>query len=326
MTASTALGANNVVFTLNNKPGSCYSGSSKGGDAQHALVGTAYQQGLKYLVVDGFNNPVPRCQVVFTSPASPKAGVLFKAAVTDTETTDDTGIATSIVPTANTTAGLFYVSAGIVGQPSTVISTAFVLTNDPGPAVKLIQCFIAAPPKGLNYPDPTVVKGIHYASANGTFGPLIVQIADTYGNPIYTQNVPITFQGVNPAKAPGGTFAGPNTNPKNATLCTPKTNAVGSATSDPLTANANVGGPFNVTASAPNLKSTTFKLQIVGQVTVPNVLGMTVAQATAALLAQKLNVSVGPAGATGYVLLQLPLAGAQVDVGTTINLVAAAGN
>ena len=79
-----------------------------GGDGQSATVGTAYGTLLRATVTDEFGNPVKNVQVTFTAPAS-GAGVTFAGSTT--VTTDEQGIATAPVATANQTAGLFQVTA-----------------------------------------------------------------------------------------------------------------------------------------------------------------------------------------------------------------------
>jgi len=115
-------------FVLINTPGPPSVISPVAGAPQTAPVGTMFPVQLVALVKDAFGNPVPKAQVLFTSP-SPTVGGTFPAGVTDTSRTDTNGVATASPFTAGTIADEYAVSATVTGIP---LPASFILTNTPG--------------------------------------------------------------------------------------------------------------------------------------------------------------------------------------------------
>src|ERR1019366_1123510 len=83
--------------------------------------------------------------------------------------------------------------------------------------------------------------------------PLVATVVDSGGNPVPVAGVSVTFTA--PATGASGTFASNSTATEIDT-----TNASGVATSSAFTANATVGGPYNVTATSTGLTSANFSL------------------------------------------------------------------
>ena len=96
------------------------------GSPQSATVGTAFGSALQARVTDASANPVSGVTVTFTAPGS-GASATFGGSSSATAVTNASGIATSPIPTANSTAGSYSVSASVSGlTPAT-----FALTNTP---------------------------------------------------------------------------------------------------------------------------------------------------------------------------------------------------
>src|SRR6185295_5940182 len=112
--------------------------SANAGTPQNTTVGTAFGAALQALVLDGSSNPANGVAVTFTAPAS-GASALFGAVTTVTVNTNASGIASTVIPTANNTAGSYSVTASIAGSSAT-----FNLTNNAGPA-QLVTAFAGTP-------------------------------------------------------------------------------------------------------------------------------------------------------------------------------------
>jgi hypothetical protein len=162
VTASSGTGF--VNFALTNTAGSVTSVTVSSGSPQSATVNTAFANPLVALAKDTYGNVVPGATVTFTAPGSGASGT-FGGGVT-TATTNASGLATSAVFTANTTAGGPY----NVGAASGTGSLNFALTNTPGPVSKLVFT--------------TVPSGNQAASATATIGAYQVQEQDSFGNPV----------------------------------------------------------------------------------------------------------------------------------------------
>lgn len=322
-----ATGAPNVLFKLTNTAGPPFKIAVTGGDKQSKQILTAFNV-LTAAVTDQFGNPVPNYPVLFSAPATPAApappvpsATFGKAgATTATVTTDQNGVATSPGVTANGKAGSYFILATVVQLPlqPQVPPAIFSMTNVAGPPARLYRI---VPTK-----DPTYVGGVFFATVNTTFSPLTVEVTDAGDNPL--SGLEVRFRSSVAPADPGGDFKGPNSNL--GLFCKLKTGANGRATADPLTANRIVGAwSVGVTVTGTTL-SNRFKMQNVGTVAVPNVVGMTQAAATAAITGAKLNVGKvtmqsSKTVAKGNVISQNPAAGSNVNVGSTVDLTVSTG-
>src|ERR1035437_4574413 len=178
------------------------------GTPQSAKVGTAFAAPLVATVTTG-GSPTSGVTVTFTAPAT-GAGGTFAGGV-NTATTNGSGVATSVVFTANGTAGAYTVTASATG---TSTPASFSLTNTAGAAASI-----------------AATSGTPQSATVGTaFAlPLVATVLDSGSNPV--SGVVVTFTA--PATGASGTFAGG--------VNTATTNASGVATSAVFTANGNLG-------------------------------------------------------------------------------------
>ena len=207
-------------FSLTNLAGTAFSIVATSGTPQSATVGTAFGAALVATVTDSYNNPVSGVTVTFTAPGSGASGTFANATVTDQETTDSNGVATSTTFTANNTAGAYSVTASVVGVET---PASFSLTN-----LADIPVYIVA------------TSGTPQSATVGTaFGdPLVATVTDSDNNPV--SGVTVTFTA--PGSGASGTFA-------NATVTDQETtDSNGVATSSTFTAN-DTAGTYSVTAS-----------------------------------------------------------------------------
>ena len=202
------------------------------GTPQSAKVGTAFAAPLVATVTTG-GSPTSGVTVTFTAPAT-GAGGTFAGGV-NTATTNGSGVATSVVFTANGTAGAYTVTASATG---TSTPASFSLTNTAGAAAAV---------------SATSGSGQSAVISTAFTNPLVATVVDSGGNPVPVAGVSVTFTA--PATGASGTFASNSTATEIDT-----TNASGVATSSAFTANATVGGPYNVTATSTGLTSANFSL------------------------------------------------------------------
>ncbi len=204
-------------FSLTNSPGPAGSITVVSGTPQSATISTAFAAPLVAVVKDAGGNPVSGVTVTFAAPGTGASGTF--AGGVNTATTNSSGIATSAVFTANSTAGSYSVSASASGVST---PATFSLTNNVGPASSI-----------------AVVSGTPQSARISTAfaAPLVAVVKDSGGNPV--SGVTVTFGA--PGTGASGTFAGG--------VNTATTNASGIATSATFTANTTIGGPYNVTAS-----------------------------------------------------------------------------
>lgn len=192
--------------------------SPRNGSLQNAVVGAAFAQPLVAVATRG-GVPTTGVAVTFTAPSSGASGTFANGMVTETDTTDSTGLATSSKFTANATTGTFTVSATASGASA---PANFSLTNNP----------IA--PAGI-----FATAGIIQRAQTGAgFGKMVATVMDGNGHPM--SGVSVTFSA--PSSPASGTFGSGN----NTENVTSDTN--GLATSSDFTANA-TAGQYNVTAS-----------------------------------------------------------------------------
>jgi hypothetical protein len=201
--------------------------TATGGTPQSTRVGTAFALPLQATVKDSSSTPVAGATVTFTVPGSGASATFAGGA--NTAVTNASGVAASVILTANATVGGPYNVAATVAGVATPAN--FALTNTVGPPAQI------AITSGT--PQTTTVTTAFAL-------PLAVTVKDANGN--VTPGVTVTFAA--PGSGASGTFAnGVNT---------AVTNASGVATSGTFTANATSGGPYNVTASLPSTGSPEF--------------------------------------------------------------------
>jgi hypothetical protein len=188
------------------------------GTPQSTLIGTAFGAPLVVQVLSKAGLPIHNAAVTFTPPSSGASATTTNATVL----TDSHGMANSGVVTANNTAGTYQVLASVNGAAEPAV---FNLTNTAGTASGL-AC-TSGTPQSTQFSTPFT-------------SPLGAQVVDSGGNPISDAGVVVTF--TPPATGASATFAGG--------VNTATTNATGLATSVQVSANAIVGGPYNVVASA----------------------------------------------------------------------------
>jgi hypothetical protein len=186
------------------------------GTPQTATVAKPFGQALEATVTDSGGNPVSGVLVTFNAPASGASGTF--ACSGNSAVTNASGLATSQVFTANTTAGKYTVTAtanALTSNPS------FALTNKPGPPASI-----------------TATSGTpQSATVNTAFATkLAATVTDIYGNAV--SGATVTFNA--PGSGASGTFAGG--------VNTAATNAQGIAKSGVFTANT-TAGVYTVTAT-----------------------------------------------------------------------------
>jgi hypothetical protein len=207
--------------------------SATSGTPQNAGVGTAFGAPLVATVTSG-GSPASGVSVTFTAPANGASGTFTtSSAATETDTTNASGVATSSVFTANTTAGAYTVTASATGASN---PANFSLTNTAGAAATINAT--------SGTPQSTTVSTAFAA-------PLVATVLDSDSNPV--SGVAVTFTA--PASGASGLFTSNST-----TTETDTTNASGVATSSAFTANAIVGGPYNVIATSGALTPVNFVL------------------------------------------------------------------
>ena len=188
------------------------------GTPQSATVGAAFAAPLVATVTSG-GSPASGVTVTFTAPTTGATGSF--AGGVNTATTNSSGVATSAVFTAGTTAGAYAVTASVSGAST---PASFSLTNNAGPAATI------TPTSGTS-------QG---AALGGAFAvPLVATVVDSDSNPV--SGVTVTFTA--PASGASGTFASNGTATE-----TDTTSASGVATSSAFTANSTVGS-YVVTAA-----------------------------------------------------------------------------
>ena len=202
------------------------------GGGQSTKIITRFTLPLVATVTNG-GVPVSGVSVTFTAPASGASG-LFQTtppSTIDTEMTNSSGVATSQVFGANSTAG----SYNVVASSGALTPVNFAETNTAGTPATLTA----------------TSGGGQSAQISTAFTlPLVATVTDGHGNTV--SGVSVTFTA--PASGASGLFA---TTPP-ATTDTEVTGSNGQATSHIFTANSTAGGPYNVVASSSGLTSVNF--------------------------------------------------------------------
>jgi hypothetical protein len=201
------------------------------GNRQTGPIDTQFTQKIAVNVFDTQGNPVPEVPVVFSAPASgPSIYLPVTTSVTLDQNSGSPGFADLVpVGVANSIPGSYLVTA-TAGNAS----VQFNFTNT-SPAATPGYLFAAGGTSKM-------------AAINMQFAtPLAVQPYDALNGHCISQ-VPITFSA--PASGPGATFSA-------ATSISDPVNCTAQVTA---TSNGIAGGPYTVTATAPNGVSTTFTL------------------------------------------------------------------
>lgn len=120
-------GAGLASFTLRNTVGDPASIAASAGTPQRTTVETAFSSVLQARVMDAGGNPVGGVSVTFSAPTSGPSGSFPDGSSTYTATSNNSGIATAPVFTANATRGSYTMTASVGGADS----ASFSLTNDP---------------------------------------------------------------------------------------------------------------------------------------------------------------------------------------------------
>jgi hypothetical protein len=184
------------------------------GTPQSAAVGAAFGAPLVATVTSG-GSPASGVTVTFTAPATGASGTFTTSGTaTETDTTNASGVATSSVFTANTTAGAYSVTASATGAST---PANFSLTNTAG-APATITATAGTP--------QTATVGTAFATQ------LSATVVDSDSNPV--SNATVTFTA--PGSGASGTFAD-STN----AITTATTNSSGVATAAVFTANSATG-------------------------------------------------------------------------------------
>jgi hypothetical protein len=205
-------------FQLTNDPGEAASIEVTSGSGQSTAIQTAFAAPLRATVKDAFGNLKNNVVVTFTAPAATGASGTFAGGV-NTATTNNDGVATSAVFTANEKAGSYTVVARVAGVSA---PANFALTNTAGAAASI----------------GATSGGGQTANTNTAFAArLVATVRDAGGNPV--SNVLVTF--TPPSSGASGTFAGG--------VNTATTNSSGVATSAIFTANG-TAGTYKVLAGA----------------------------------------------------------------------------
>jgi hypothetical protein len=189
------------------------------GSGQSATVGTAFAT-LGATVTTG-GTPTAGASVTFTAPSSGASCTFANSTNTETDTANASGVATSSVCTANTTAGAYSVMATTTGATA---AASFSLTNTAGAAAAIAAT-------GGN--NQSVAVGATYST-------LTAQVTDSDGNGV--SGVSVTFTANTGATGASGTFTSTTSNTESV-----PTDTSGNATVSDLVANATTGA-FTVTA------------------------------------------------------------------------------
>jgi hypothetical protein len=191
--------------------------AANSGYTASAVVGSAF--GTLSATVTSNGSPASGVTVTFSAPSSGASGLFATStpALTDTEATNASGIATSKVFTANSTAGSYTVTASTSGAST---PASFALTNT-----------ASAP--------PTI------AITAGSGSSQSAQVGAAFAAPLVA-NVTLNGTALSGATV---TFAAPSSGASCTLSATTGTTDASGNASVTCTANTTAGGPYNVTAS-----------------------------------------------------------------------------
>ena len=204
-------------FSLTNTGGTAASVQPVTGTPQVAAVGTAFAAPFVVIVRDAAGNPLSGVTVTFAAPSTGASGTFAGSTAI---VTNASGLATSPVFTANSTAGSYTVSASVAGVSA---PANFSVTNTVGTPSSIVA--------SSGTPQSAVINTAFAA-------PLVTLLKDSAGNPL--SGTVVTFSA--PIAGASGTFPGGATS-------TATTNASGLATSAVFTANG-ITGTYTVAAVA----------------------------------------------------------------------------
>jgi len=212
------------------------------GTPQSAIVGTEFTTAFSVTVTSN-GSPASGVSVTFTAPSGEPNGTFATGGATDTETTNSSGVATTLQAfTAGTEEGSYNVTATTSGAAT---PATFALSNTAGPAADLAI-------SSGNDQDP---------GFGGSYKPLVVQVTDSDGNGVSGVSITFTITG---NSAASGSFTG------GATTETQSTDADGNATVSDLVANpTEVGGQFTVTAAPTTVTLTPTSVTFIETVIIP---------------------------------------------------------
>ncbi len=208
-------------FSVTNDPAPVVAVNATNGSLQSVLVGTAFPTPLSAVVTQN-GNPMSGVSVTFTAPvssASSASGTFSNKSITESDTTDSNGIATSSTFTANSTAGAYSVSATVSGASA---PATFSLTNLSTSGLTIVS-----------------VNGSQQAAKVGTPFSTQLEAGVFYlGAPVSGATVTFTA----PSSGASGTFSNGTTTESDVT------DSNGHATSSTFAADA-TGGSYSVSAS-----------------------------------------------------------------------------
>jgi hypothetical protein len=231
VTASISGGpSGNLILTNTAVAGVPAAVEAVGGTPQTTVVGSKFTSALMAKVVDGTGAPLGNISVTFAAPSSGATATFTGGTSTETDITNSNGVATSSIPTANSTTGTYTVNATVTGVAA---PATFSLTNQ-SPAPSAVVATGGTPQR---------------TAANTAFAPLTATAVDAAGNPV--SGVSVNFAA--PSSGPSGTFS-------NGTIAqTVITDSNGHATVG-FTANSTIGAPYNVTATVGTVTPANFAL------------------------------------------------------------------
>jgi len=218
VTATASGSSTSATFGLTNLATPTFAINAQAGSMQSALVGSAYGAPLSAVVTEN-GSLLSGAQVTFTAPSSGPSGTFANGKISETDTTDANGVATSTTFKSGATPGTFSVNAT---TPGTTTPAGFSLTN-----------------YGLSdltmSPQSSLQESTTVSTAFAT--PLSVVVTHS-GAPV--SNVKVIFSA--PSTGASGTFVNTQTSE------TDTTNASGVVTSSTFKANATTG-TYSVSAS-----------------------------------------------------------------------------
>ena len=199
--------------------------TNAGATPQDAQVTKPFTTNLAATVTDAFNNPVGGVPVAFASPTTGASGAFPTGSITASASTNSSGVATAPTFTANSSTGIYTVTARATGVGA---AASFALSNTAGSPGTI-----------------TVATGAAQSITVGKSFPvsLTALVKDTGGNPVGA-GIAVTFTA--PANGAGGAFAA------GSITATVATNGSGVATAPVFTANT-IAGAFVVVGAAPGV-------------------------------------------------------------------------
>jgi hypothetical protein len=205
---ATLSGVTSNTFQLTVVSGTPASISVSAGSGQSTTVSTAFAATLQALVKDGGGDVVPNASVTFTAPSTGPGGTFANGLTTYTATTNSSGIATSLIFTANSTAGSYSVTAGVAGVANLA---SFSLTNLKAPVLTITESASGTFVQGQSASYTITVANA--ANAGPTSGPITVTeslpagltLTGLNGGPTWTCSVPNGSCTTNSVLNPGST-------------------------------------------------------------------------------------------------------------------------